>query len=70
MILHFVKIMGLQRFSKTYHGQCPSKTIVYTNLFLGGGGGAKKKNVFGGSRIEKISNFLTSQIDIDNMFPG
>ena len=27
MILHFGKIMGLQRFSKTYHGQCPSKTI-------------------------------------------
>ena len=35
MILHFVKISGLPRFSKTYHGQCPSKTIIYTNLFRG-----------------------------------
>ena len=31
MILHFVKISGLLRFSKTYYGQCPSKMIKYTN---------------------------------------
>ena len=36
MILHFVKISGLPRFSKTYHGKCPPKTIIYTNLFRGG----------------------------------
>ena len=28
---------GILRFSKTYYGQCPSKTIIYTNLFRGGG---------------------------------
>ena len=48
MILHFVKIMGLQRFPKTYHGQCPSKTIVYTKVFWGGGGGGG-----GGKKLSK-----------------
>ena len=33
MILHFDKISGLLRFSKTYDGQCPSTMIKYTNLF-------------------------------------
>ena len=36
MILHFVKISGLLRFSQTYYGQCLSTMIKYTNLFLGG----------------------------------
>ena len=38
-----------------------------------GGRGAKKiqkKYVSGGSGIKKFSNFLMSQIDIDNIFPG
>ena len=35
MILQFVKISGLLRLSKTYYGQCPSKTLIYTNLFGG-----------------------------------
>ena len=72
MILHFVKISGLPRISKMYHGQCPSKTIVYTKVFWGGGGAKnfQKKQVSGGSGIKKFSKFLMSQIDIDNMFPG
>ena len=42
MILHFVKISGLLRFSKTYYGQCPSKNakiylfVFFLFLFVGG----------------------------------
>ena len=42
MILHFVKIMGLLRFSKTYSGKSPSNTLRDTKFF-GGAKNIKKK---------------------------
>ena len=64
MILHFVKIMGLLRFSKTYSGKSPSNTLRDTNLFVGGDSKNKYQNMlgFGGSKFEKLSKF--QQIEI------
>ena len=65
MILHFVKISGLLRFSKTYYGKCPSKMKKYTNLFgVGGSKQISKKNrgLVGGFKFEKCSKFQKVKI--------
>ena len=64
MILHFVKIMGLLRFSETYSGKRPAKTLRDTNLFGGDPQHKynKKKVGFGGSDFEKFSKFQKVEI--------
>ena len=54
MILHFVKISGLLRFSKTYYGKSPSKTLIDT-IFWGESLQTIKKIGSGGSKIGKLS---------------
>ena len=67
--LWFSKISGLIRFSKMYYGQCPSKTVRYTNLFGGRGPKQISKRIgFSGSEFGKFSKFQKVEIWKNIMF--
>ena len=57
-MLHFVKIMGLLRFPKTYSGKNPSKTLRNTNIIFVGGilptKTANNPDRFGGIKISAL----------------
>ena len=62
MILHFVKLMGLLRFPKTYYGKVFKNAKRY-QVFRGVLNKYKKDKMrFGGSKFDKFPNF--QKVDI------